>query len=178
MSGDVLQTEFEFTLPQGYADDDGTLHREGVMRLATAADEIKPLQDPRVQSNESYLTVVLLARTVTELGTLETVDESVIEELFVNDLEYLQRLYERVNDRGANVVTTACPDCGEQFDVDAESGAHVAREAATPSAPSAPAPDEADLGAVDAGAAQTGDADDAADADEEREEVEAGNSTE
>ena len=118
MSGDVLQTEFEFTLPQGYADDDGTLHREGVMRLATAADEIKPLKDPRVQSNGSYLTVILLARVMTELGTLDEVTPHVVENLYVSDLEYLQDLYERINTRGVDAVETVCPACGEEFAVD------------------------------------------------------------
>lgn len=125
MTGGTLQTEFEFTLPQGYVDDEGTLHKEGRMRLATAADEIEPLQNPRVQSNSSYLTVVLLSRVVTELGGLETIDAGVIEELFVTDLEYLQALYERINGQGVNAVETACPECGAAFEVDAESGAHV-----------------------------------------------------
>lgn len=117
MSGSVLQTEFEFTLPQGYADDDGTLHQRGVMRLATAADEIKPLNDPRVKANPSYLTVILLSRVVTKLGTLEDVTPPVIESLFVSDLAYLQDLYERVNTRGADAVDAVCPDCGEEFEV-------------------------------------------------------------
>lgn len=121
MTGEVLQTEFEFTLPQGYADDDGTLHRDGVMRLATAADEIKPLKDPRVQSNSSYLTVILLARVVTDLGSLDSVTPHVIENLYVSDLEYLQDLYERINTRGADAVDTACPECGEEFAVDLHS---------------------------------------------------------
>ncbi|MFC3960292.1 hypothetical protein [Halovivax cerinus] len=123
MTDNTLQTEFEFTLPQGYVDDEGTLHREGRMRLATAADEIRPLSDAQVQSNSSYLTITLLARVVTELGTLETVDADVIENLFVADLEYLQSMYERVNNRGRNAVVTACPDCGERFDVEVETGA-------------------------------------------------------
>jgi hypothetical protein len=123
MSGQPLQTEFEFTLPQGYADQEGTLHKEGVMRLATAADEIEPLQDPRVQSNSSYLTIVLLARVVTDLGDLDSVTTDVIENLYVSDLEYLQALYERINNQGSNTVPTACPDCGEEFTVDAETGA-------------------------------------------------------
>ena len=118
MSGGVLQTEFEFTLPQGYVDDEGTRHREGVMRLATAADEIKPLKDPRVQSNSSYLTVILLARVVTKLGTLDTVSPHVIENLFVSDLEHLQGLYERINTQGRDTVDAACPSCGEEFAVD------------------------------------------------------------
>lgn len=129
MSGSALQTEFEFTLPQGYADDDGTLHQEGTMRLATAADEIKPLNDPRVKANLSYLTVILLSRVVTRLGTLDDVTPPVIESLFVSDLAYLQDLYERVNARGVDTVDAVCPDCGEQFDVSVESSASVAVEA-------------------------------------------------
>lgn len=121
-----LQTEFEFTLPHGYVDDEGTLHRDGTMRLATAADEIKPLKDPRVQSNESYLTVILLSRVVTSLGTLPDVTPHVIENLFVSDLSHLQELYERINTRNANAVDAACPDCGETFEVP------VGPEATTP----------------------------------------------
>jgi hypothetical protein len=129
----VLQTEFEFTLPQGYAADDGDLHKEGVMRLATAADEIKSAKDPRVQSNASYMSVIILSRVVTELGTLEEVTPHVVENLFVSDLAYLQDLYERVNERGADTVDAVCPDCSEQFEVEVaadggtESGAGNAR---------------------------------------------------
>jgi hypothetical protein len=90
------------------------------MRLATAADEILPLKDPRVTSNESYLTVILLARVVTRLGNLEEVTPHVVENLFVADLAYLQDLYERVNTRGANVVDVSCPACGEAFELDAD----------------------------------------------------------
>jgi hypothetical protein len=128
MEDTQLQTEFEFTLPQGYTDDEGTLHREGRMRLATAADEIKPLNDPRVQSNSSYLTIILLSRVVTELGDLDSVDRTVIENLFVADLEYLQAMYERVNNQGSNTVETACPDCGDVFDVSVYNGAVVDTE--------------------------------------------------
>lgn len=117
-----FQTTFEFTLPQGYVDDDGTRHREGLMRLATAADEINPLNDPRVQSNGSYLTVILLARVVTELGSVNEVTPGTIENLFVADLAYLQDMYERVNNRGANVVEVTCPECASEFEVSAESG--------------------------------------------------------
>jgi hypothetical protein len=117
MTSDTLQTTFEFTLPQGYVDDEGTRHREGRMRLASAADELKPLEDPRVQSNDSYFTVILLSRVVTEIGDVTEVTPGVIEELFVADLAYLQDLYERVNERGANVVDATCPGCGESFQV-------------------------------------------------------------
>lgn len=125
MTGEPLQTEFEFTLPQGFVDADGSLHREGKMRLANAADEIEPLQDPRVQSNSSYLTIILLSRVVTELGDLETVNKHTIENLFVKDLEYLQNLYARINRQGNNIVETACPECGTGFEVDAGTGGAV-----------------------------------------------------
>jgi hypothetical protein len=132
MTGKRLQTEFEFTLPQGYVDDDGTLHREGTMRLANAADEIEPLQDPRVQSNSSYLTVILLSRVITDLGDLETVNRTTIESLFVKDLEYLQNLYARINRQGSNTVETACPECATEFEVDASTGAAVTEAETTP----------------------------------------------
>jgi hypothetical protein len=92
-----FQTEIEFELPKGYLDDTGTLHRRGIMRLATAADEILPLRDPRVQQNESYLAVIVLARVITRLGSLPDIHTGVIEGLFASDLAYLQRLYERLN---------------------------------------------------------------------------------
>src|SRR5215470_3507074 len=92
-----FQTEIEFTLPKGYLDEHGVLHRRGVMRLATAADEILPLRDPRVQQNEAYLAVIVLARVITRLGSLPEVHTGVIEGLYASDLAYLQRLYERFN---------------------------------------------------------------------------------
>src|SRR4051794_3910483 len=92
-----FQTEIEFELPKGYVDDTGTLHRHGTMRLATAADEILPLRDPRVQQNEAYLTVIVLARVITRLGSLPDVHAGVIERLYASDLAYLQRLYDRFN---------------------------------------------------------------------------------
>jgi hypothetical protein len=93
----VFQTEIEFTLPKGYMDSGGVLHRDGVMRLATAADEILPLRDPRVQQNPAYLTIIVLARVITRLGALQDVNTKVIEGLFASDLNYLQTLYERLN---------------------------------------------------------------------------------
>lgn len=113
----VLQTDFEFTLPQGYVDTDGTRHREGVMRLATAADEILPQRDPRVQSNPAYLSVILLSRVITRLGSLDDVTPPVVEGLFVTDLAHLQDLYERINSRGADSVDAHCPECGEGFEL-------------------------------------------------------------
>jgi hypothetical protein len=93
----VFETEIGFTLPKGYLDADGTLHREGVMRLATAADEILPLKDPRVQANPAYFTVIVLARVITRLGSLPDINTKVIEGLFASDLNHLQTLYERIN---------------------------------------------------------------------------------
>ena len=92
-----FQTEIEFELPRGYVDSAGTLHRRGVMRLATAADEILPLSDPRVTQNEAYLTVIVLARVILRLGTLTDIHTGTIEGLFAGDLAHLQRLYERFN---------------------------------------------------------------------------------
>src|SRR5437016_10433905 len=96
----MLQTEYEFTLPLGYADAEGNLHREGVMRLATAADEILPLKDPRVQANQAYLVVILLARVITKLGSVTQVTPKLIEGLYATDLSYLQELYNRINRNG------------------------------------------------------------------------------
>jgi len=92
-----FQTEIEFELPKGYVDEAGTLHRRGTMRLATAADEILPLRDPRVQQNEAYLAIIVLARVITRLGTLPDIHTGVIEGLYASDLAHLQRLYEKFN---------------------------------------------------------------------------------
>jgi hypothetical protein len=92
-----LHTEYPFTLPKGYVDDEGTLHRTGVMRLACARDEIEPLRDPRVKENEAYATVIVLARVVTQLGKVHTVTTKVIEGLFASDFAYLQDLYRIIN---------------------------------------------------------------------------------
>jgi hypothetical protein len=92
-----FQTEIEFELPKGYVDESGELHRRGTMRLATAADEILPLRDPRVQQNEAYLAVIVLARVITQLGTLTDINTGVIENMYASDLGYLQRLYEKFN---------------------------------------------------------------------------------
>lgn len=114
----MLQTEFAFVLPLGFVDADGTLHREGVMRLATAFDEIAPLKDPRVHSNPAYLLVILLSRVVTRLGSLEALNPKVIEGLFAADLAYLEDLYARVNRNGHDLVPAQCPRCEHQFDVE------------------------------------------------------------
>ena len=115
----ALQTEFPFTLPTGYLDPQGELHREGRMRLATAQDEIAPMRDPRVQANPGYLTVILFARVVTRLGELDQVNPKVIEGLFAADFAFLEDLYRRVNAQGHNRIGVTCPACAASFDVEA-----------------------------------------------------------
>jgi hypothetical protein len=114
----AFKTEFPFTLPKGYIDSEGNLHRTGVMRLATAKDEIVPLQDYRVQNNRAYLVIVLLSRVITKLGDLSMVDTEVIENLFSTDLAYLQEFYRRINEEGAPRVHAKCPSCQHEFDID------------------------------------------------------------
>lgn len=113
-----LQTEFEFTLPRGYVDESGTLHRNGTMRLATAMDEIAPLRDMRVRQNQAYLVIILLSRVVTRLGTITQVTPHEIESLFTSDLAFLQRLYRQINERGTSIVTAQCPECSTEVEVD------------------------------------------------------------
>jgi len=114
----VLQTEHDFTLPMGYVDETGTLHKQGKMKLATAADEILPMKDPRVQTNPAYLTVILLSRVITKLGSMKMVTPVVIEGLFAGDFAYLQEMYTRINQNGSNVIKTKCPKCEHKFDID------------------------------------------------------------
>lgn len=121
-SAERLQTEFAFELPQGFQDEGATLHRRGRMRLATARDEILPLRDPRVRDNDAYLTVLLLSRVVTELGTLPAITPAVIEGLFASDLAFLQDLYRRVNQEGHTHAHLTCPECKHEFMVDVASG--------------------------------------------------------
>lgn len=112
-----METEFEFELPKGYVDRNGDLHKRGTMRLATAADEILPLRDPRVQQNSGYLTIILLARVITRLGTLPVIDTKVIEGLFTMDLAYLQDLYQRINMSELPVYRVMCPHCEKEIEV-------------------------------------------------------------
>jgi hypothetical protein len=126
----MFETEHDFTLPRGYVDGDGTLHREGRMRLATAADEILPLKDPRVQANPSYLTVILLSRVVTRLGELSAITPKTVEGLFASDLAYLQDLYNEQNGGDDHLHSATCPECGHAFEV---ARAPVGGSSATPS---------------------------------------------
>ncbi len=117
-----LRTEFSFRLPRGYVDSGGTVHRDGVMRLATARDELIPLRDDRVRDNPAYLTVVLLGRVVTRIGTIEDVHAGIIENFFAADLAFLQDLYKRVNEEGSTRASVTCPECSAHFGVDLSGG--------------------------------------------------------
>jgi len=114
----MFQTEFEFTLPCGYLDEDGTLHREGVMARATAADEILPLKDPRVTANPAYLVVILLSRVVKKLGSLPRITPNTIEKLYATDLAFLQNLYNEINRLEERRVV--CPHCQQEFGLEAD----------------------------------------------------------
>ena len=129
----MFQTEFEFTLPCGFLDNEGTLHRDGVMRRATAADEILPLKDPRVQSNEAYVIVILLSRVLTRLGSLPAINPKVIEGLFATDLAFLQDLYNRVTELADD--GSVCVHCGRGASTDdaTRGGTRPGEWSATPS---------------------------------------------
>ncbi|MFD7237151.1 hypothetical protein ACFWAT_17835 [Streptomyces syringium] len=120
-----LRTEFAFELPRGYVDESGTVHRSGVMRLATARDELIPLRDDRVRENSAYLSVVLIARVLTRLGTIEDVHPGVVEDLFASDLAFLQDFYRRINAEGHTRAAVTCPACRENFAVDLAGGGRL-----------------------------------------------------
>lgn len=115
---DRLRTEFDFCLPRGYVDENGTVHRIGTMRLATARDELVPLQDLRVRENLSYLSVVLLGRVITKLGTLPIVHDGIVEGMFASDLAFLQDFYRQINAEGHTRAAVTCPSCQEPFEVE------------------------------------------------------------
>ncbi len=104
----MFQTEFEFTLPKGYLDPDGILHRKGVMRLATAIDEIAPMRDPRVKSNPAYATIIILSRVITRLGAVSEISPMMVENFFAQDVSYLQDFYRSIN--GLESETTVPED--------------------------------------------------------------------
>jgi hypothetical protein len=113
-----MHTEIAFTLPRGYVDAAGSVHREGRMRLATARDEIEPLGDSEVRHNQAYLSVLLLARTVTRLGEITEITPELVERLYAGDFDHLQRLYERINMGGDGIGVVSCPHCAREFEVD------------------------------------------------------------
>jgi len=121
-SQEALVTEFEFDLPRGYVDRTGTIHKHGVMRLATARDELVPLHDDRVRESPAYLTVVLLARVITRLGTLSEIHAGIVEDFFASDLAFLQDLYRRINQEGHTRAAVKCPSCSQEFSVDVAGG--------------------------------------------------------
>jgi hypothetical protein len=113
-----MQTEVAFTLPRGYVDPTGNVHRDGRMRLATARDEIEPMRDAEVRQNQAYLSVLLLARTVTRIGEITDITPELVENLYAGDFDHLQRLYERINSNGEAVGVVNCPQCAHEFEVD------------------------------------------------------------
>jgi len=113
-----VRTEVAFTLPVGLADAGGVVHRDGTMRLATARDELEPLRDATVRAHAAYLSVLLLARTVTRIGTITEITPELVEGMFAADFDHLQRVYERVNAAGDAVGLVDCPHCGRDFEVD------------------------------------------------------------
>jgi hypothetical protein len=119
----TMQTSFDFVLPRGYVDAEGVVHREGTMRLATARDELLPLLDPKVKEHEAFMTLLLLGRVVTRLGTLPRVDDQVIGGLWATDLAFLQDLYRRINTEGTTMAEVSCPSCSTHFMVDVGGGA-------------------------------------------------------
>lgn len=114
----TLRTEFDFVLPRGYLDEDGVIHREGTMRLATARDELLPLYDARVQENAAFTTVVLLGRVITRLGTLRSISANTVERMFASDVAFLQDLYRRINAEGHTRMAVTCPECAHRFTID------------------------------------------------------------
>ena len=113
-----MRTEIEFTLPRGFVDASGVVHRDGRMRLATARDEIEPLRDVQVRQNQAYLSVLLLTRTITRIGEVTEITPELVENLYAADFDHLQRLYERVNSDGDSVGVVKCPACAHEFEVD------------------------------------------------------------
>ncbi|WP_372365486.1 DUF6760 family protein [Candidatus Uabimicrobium sp. HlEnr_7] len=97
----ILQTEYEFTLPRGYVDAEGNLHRKVLMRLATAEDEIRPKKDPRVRNNEHFFDVIFIARVVTKLGSLPRVNTDIISKLFLEDFHFLKAKAVEINQPGS-----------------------------------------------------------------------------
>jgi len=119
---ETLRTEFAFELPRGYVDAAGVVHRRGVMRLATARDELVPLRDDRVRENPAYLTVVLLTRVIERIGDITDVHVGIVENLFAGDLAFLQDVYRRINSEGHTRAQVACPECNHAFEVDVAGG--------------------------------------------------------
>ena len=122
----AFKTQYNFRLPRGYVDPDGKVHRDGVMRLATARDEILPLQDYRVQSNRAYLVIVLMSRVITKLGEHSLITVDMIENFFSTDLAYIQEFYRKINEEGgAPKHHVVCPKCAHEMHIDMVTGALI-----------------------------------------------------
>jgi len=111
----MFKTEYEFTLPKGFLDKDGILHKKGVMRLATAKDEIAPLQDYRVRNNQAYMIIILLSRVIKNIGSVENIDTNAVESLFSTDLDFLQKFYQKINSEDSTEVKIKCPHCENEI---------------------------------------------------------------
>ncbi|MDX2228487.1 MAG: phage tail assembly protein [Leptolyngbyaceae cyanobacterium bins.349] len=111
----ALVSEVTFKLPRGLVDANGVVHQDGVMRMATARDELAAHKHRLVQNYPEYLILALLAQVITRLGTLETVTPEDLEGLFTQDLAYLRELYNRVNQTGSAKLAAQCPQCHHQF---------------------------------------------------------------
>jgi hypothetical protein len=120
----AFRTEFPFNLPKGFVDDGGKVHKSGLMRLATARDEILPLQDYRVQSNRAYLVILLLSRVITRIGDIDKISVEHVENLFSTDLAYLQEFYRKINEEGAPRHKVTCTKCSHEMEIDMVTG-HV-----------------------------------------------------
>lgn len=113
-----IPTEFQFVLPKGLVDNQGKIHRQGVMRLATAKDEIFVQKDPLVRGNPAYGVLVMLSRTITNLGELTTITPELLEGLFTLDLAYLREFYNRINQQESASIVVECPKCNNQFNME------------------------------------------------------------
>ena len=114
-SENTINTEFNFILPRGLVAPQGGIHRQGVMRLATAKDEIYVQKDSRVQRDPAYGVLVMLSRVIIQLGSLSSVTPELLEELFTRDLAYLREFYNRINQQGNAYISVECPQCNSQF---------------------------------------------------------------
>lgn len=113
----TMQTEVAFTLPRGYLDESGQIHQHGRMRLALSIDEVQTMNDPRVQSNEAYLPILLLSRVITQLGSITAVTPHLLERMFASDMAYLQDLYMHLNNGEKLMIGAQCPSCSQRFQV-------------------------------------------------------------
>jgi hypothetical protein len=113
-----IYTEFDFILPRGLVDNAGNVHRQGVMRLATAKDEIYLQKNRDAQENSAYAVIVMLSRVITKLGNLTEINTNLLENLFTQDLAYLREFYNRINQHGDAYIPVQCPQCNTNFQVE------------------------------------------------------------